>query len=373
MLSRPVHVLAALAVVSGAVAACVARPAPSSAGAGIPLDRHAFVKALTDELDARAAADEFAGSVLVARDGEPIFRGAYGLADRERQERNTLETRFRLGSMNKMFTAIATLALVQDGKLALHDPLVTYLPHYPNRDLAAKVTIHHLLTHTGGTGDIFGPQLDENRRQLRTHSDYLALFGTRELLFEPGSEWRYSNYGFVLLGAVIEKVTGASYYEFVRDRVYARAGMSATGSDPEDQPVANRSIGYTRRGGTAAAWQPNSDSLTYRGSAAGGGYSTAGDLLKFARALSSHQLLNAEYTELLTTGKVSMRAGRYAYGFIDTGEGRRRVVGHGGGAPGMNGELLIFPASGYVIVALANLDPPAATQVARFIAARLPE
>jgi D-alanyl-D-alanine carboxypeptidase len=149
------------------------------------------------------------------------------------------------------------------------------------------------------------------------------------------------------------------------------AGMTATASLPEDEVVPGRSVGYMRTG--SDGWGPNTETLPYRGMSAGGGYSTVEDLLRFAAALEGHKLLNAEYTSLLTTGKVdSGGGGKYAYGFFDRNEGGIRSFGHGGGAPGMSGDLRIFPQSGYVIAVLSNLDPPAAQRAADFIALRLP-
>jgi D-alanyl-D-alanine carboxypeptidase len=324
-------------------------------------------------LQRRATADEFTGTVLVAKEGKVLFGRGYGLADRRRGIPNTLRTRFRIGSMNKMFTAVAILQLVEAGKVDLHAPLGRYLRDYPNEEVARKVTIHHLLTHTGGTGDIFGPEFEANRSVLRTHADYVELYGERGLLFEPGSRWEYSNYGFILLGAVIEKVTGRSYYDYVKESVFEPAGMTRSGSSPERRVVPDRSIGYTKPPGTTE-WIPNTDSLPYRGTAAGGGYSTVEDLARFAEALLGHELLSADSTELLVGGKVESGPGvRYAYGFADTrdtdGYG---WVGHGGGAPGMNGDLRIYPRSGYVVAVLANLDPPAAQRVADYLDARLP-
>ena len=335
------------------------------------LGEPALVAALRTKLGRDAAAGRFAGAVLVARDGRTVFEHAYGLADRDKQIANTLDTRFRIGSMNKMFTAVAVLQLVQAGKLRLDAPLGTYLTSYPNRDVASKVTIHHLLTHTGGTGDIFGPQFDAHRRTLRTIQDYVDLYGARALEFEPGSKWDYSNYGFILLGSVIEKVSGMSYYDYVASRVFAPAGMSSTASLAEDSVVALRSVGYTRDDG-GAALVSNVETLPYRGTSAGGGYSTVGDLSRFATALRANRLLNASYTTLLTTGKVDAFNGKYAYGFIDRAVGGARIVGHGGGAPGMNGDLAIDPRSGYVVAVLSNLDPPAAQRIADFVVNRLP-
>jgi CubicO group peptidase (beta-lactamase class C family) len=315
------------------------------------------------------ANDDFAGAVLIAKSGKPIFTDAVGLADREHKVANTLKSRFRLGSMNKMVTAVSTLQLVQAGKIALDAPLGKYLPDYPNKEIA-KVTIHQLLTHTGGTGDFFGPEFDAHRLELRTHSDYLKLFGTRAPEFAPGSRWKYSNYGFLLLGAIIEGVSGQSYYDYVQQHVYAPAGMTSTGSEPEERAVPDRSVGYTKMDGSNQ-WKPNTDTLPYRGMAAGGGYSTVEDLLRFANALQQHKLLDAKHTELLTTGKVDTPGGRYAYGFQERIINGTRCFGHGGGAPGMNGELDICDG-GYVVLVLANLDPPAAHRIGEFITNRLP-
>jgi len=346
----------------------IARPAE------IPLPRMSesdALAALRSKLQQDAAADRFAGAILVAKHGKPIFGEAYGLADRDKKIPNTLETRFRIGSMNKMFTATAVLQLVQAGKVKLTEPLSTYLPDYPNKEIASNVTIHQLLTHTGGTGDIFGPEFEAHRLELRTLDDYLKLYGTRAPEFEPGSRWAYSNYGFLLLGAVIERVSGESYYDYVRDHVYRPAGMTATGSEPESEPVPERSVGYTKNGG---AWQPNTGTLPYRGTSAGGGYSTVEDLLRFENALETHKLLDAHYAELMTTGKVDTpMGGKYAYGFGEQMRGGIRCFGHGGGAPGMNGDLEICPQSGFTVTVLANMDPPAAQRIAEFIENRLPE
>ena len=326
--------------------------------------------ALRAKLDEDAAADRFSGTVLLAKNGKPIFTAAYGLANRDKKIANKLDTQFRIGSMNKMFTATSIMQLVQAGKVQLNDPLGKYLTDYPNKNVASKVTIHHLLTHTGGTGDFFGPQFVAHRLELRELKDYVKLYGTRDLAFEPGSRWEYSNYGFLLLGLVIEKVSGKSYYDYVRENIFRPAGMKSTDSLPEDETVADRSIGYTKE--DSDTWQPNTNTLPPRGTSAGGGYSTVGDLLRFANALADHKLLDAHNTDVLTTGKVDARGGKYAYGFGDNTTEGVRWFGHGGGAPGMNGDLRIFSQSGYVIAVLANLDPPAAQRISNFISSRLP-
>ncbi len=334
------------------------------------LSEEEALAALRQEIERRVARDRFAGAVLVAKNGKPVFSAAYGLADREQKTPNRLDTRFRLGSMNKMFTAVAVAQLVQAGKVKLDDPMGKYISGYPNPETAGKVTVQHLLTHTGGTGDIFGPEFDQNRDKLRKLDDYIALYGSRPLAFEPGSRWSYSNYGFILLGVIVERVSGKSYYDYVREHIYKPAGMGRSDSLAEDEEVDDRAVGYTREGGTLA---PNAGTLPYRGTSAGGGYSTVEDLLRFANALAGTKLLNADFSRQVTTGSVETPMGsKYAFGFIDAGAGGSRYFGHGGGAPGMNGELRIFPEGGYVVVTLANLDPPAATYLADFISDRLP-
>jgi D-alanyl-D-alanine carboxypeptidase len=345
-------------------------PRPSSA---VDLVLHRMtqadaVAALTDRAEERARADEFAGAVLVARHGKVLLQHAWGRADRTAGTANTPATRFRIGSMNKMFTAVATLQLVEAGKLKLDDPIGKHLPDYPNKQVAATVTVRHLLTHTGGTGDIFGPEFDRHRLKLREHRDYIKLYGSRGLRYEPGDHFEYSNYGFVLLGALIERVSGVSYYDYVRDHVFRPAGMRATGSLPESVHVPDRAVGYMRTA-PGGAWVPNTDTLPWRGTAAGGGYSTVGDLLRFGQALGSGRLIS---TAMLAEATRPYQE-QYGYGFGVQGEGRLRSYGHGGGAPGMNGELRVFPRLGYVVVALSNLDPPAASELVDFFALRMPD
>jgi D-alanyl-D-alanine carboxypeptidase len=335
------------------------------------MDEAQAIAVLRAKLDNDSKAGRFGGTVLVTRNNRVLFAEAYGPADHEKGIPNKITTRFRIGSMNKMFTAVAILQLAQAGKLKLTDPLGAYISDYPNPDVA-KVTIHQLLTQTGGTGDIFSPEFAAHRLELRTLHDYIDLFGKRPPAFAPGSRFEYSNYGMILLGVVIERITGQSYYDYVAEHIYRPAGMTLSGSEPESDGIPNLAIGYTR--GPRGNRIPNTDTLPYRGTSAGGGYSTVGDLLKFASALMAHTLLNAEYTDLLITGKVDTGGGtRFAYGFEDGRKDGLGSVGHSGGAPGMNGDLRIYPHSGYVVAVLSNLDPPAAQQISEFLDLRLPQ
>lgn len=331
------------------------------------LDAKGAADALNRRIDALADDDRFSGRMLVVQNGETVFERNVGLADREAGTPVTADTQFRIGSMNKMFTAVAILQFVEAGKISLDNRVGDILTDYPNRDVAEKVRIRHLLTHTGGTNDIFGPDFDAHRLELKTHADYLRLYGARELDFEPGSQQRYSNYGFILLGAIIEELSGTSYYEHVQAKVFAPAGMRDTASPPETEPVPHRAKGYMREDGK---WVLNVDTLPWRGTAAGGGLSTTSDLARFAAALLDGTLLSKHMFEQATI--VQAPNGGYGYGFAVAGSDKLRRFGHGGGAQGMNGELIVVPANGTVIVALANLDPPVASQLANYHLNRMP-
>jgi D-alanyl-D-alanine carboxypeptidase len=352
----------ALAIDGGISVDSLAQTEPPVLGAGAPhLSEGELISATQQKLTQDRASDHFAGAVLIAHNGRVVFAQGYGLADREHKLSNTIKTRFHIGSMNKMFTAVAIVELIQQGKLDFDEPVGKYLKDYPNQEIATKVTIRHLLTHRGGTGDIFGPEFDAHRLELRTLEDYVRLYGNRGPAFEPGSKFEYSNYGFILLGVIVEKVSGQSYYDYVREHVYLPAGMTSTGSEPEGQSVANLSIGYTANG-TANGLRPNTGMLPYRGTSAGGGYSTVEDLLNFANAVQQNKLLDAHFTKLLLGTD-------FPSGSING----IHCFGHSGGSIGMNGDLEICPAPGYVVIVLANMDPPVAGLMSLFIASRLPE
>ncbi|HRO26075.1 MAG TPA: serine hydrolase domain-containing protein [Luteimonas sp.] len=324
----------------------------------------AALDALVAKADEQAAKDAFSGVLLVANGDEVLLQRAWGQDDRAARTSVTPDTKFRIGSMNKMFTAVATLQLVQAGKLSLDGTVGQYLPGYPNAEIA-KVTVRQLLTHSGGTGDFFGPEFDARRLSLKTHDDYVRLFGARGPTHPPGAEQRYSNYGFLLLGAIIERVSGQSYYDYVDAHVFAPAGMHDSGSLPDDVAVPGRAVAYMRKDG---AWVDAVDTLPYRGTAAGGGYSTAGDLLKFARALLAGKLLSPELLAEATRNQTPW----YGYGFMTREQEGVRMFGHAGGAPGMNGDLRVYPELGIVVVGLANVDPPAADRLVGYYLLRMP-
>lgn len=349
----------------------------STIGPGaVPRSAKLPIPELTKDLDAKLAEltrrDEFSGAVLIAKDGAPLWQKAYGMADRERKLPATVATRFRLGSMNKMFTSVAIAQLVDAGKLKFTDTLATVLPDYPNKEVAQKVTVHQLLTHTSGLADVFNDKFRQTKDNLHNLQHYLQLFVSEPLEFQPGVQMRYSNAGFIVLGLIVEKLSGESYYDYVQHHIYEKAAMTASGDVPKSERREDVAVGYLKREGKL---EPNWPTLPAIGSSAGGGDSTVGDLVKFATALRTNKLCSAATTDTITTGKVDPGPGfpgKYAYGFDDSRARGHRVVGHGGGAPGMNGVLNILWDEGYTVVALANLDPHAAEDVARYIVDRLP-
>ncbi|MFL5541112.1 MAG: serine hydrolase, partial [Longimicrobiaceae bacterium] len=342
----PIFLTAALAAapaVSAAQQVAVATPAAAPA----PVSPEAAVRPV-EEAFARAAAEgRFSGAALIAKDGRPVFQHAYGMADRERAIANTLETRFNLGSMNKMFTAVAIAQLAAQGRLSFQDPLSKYLPGFPTPAAARKIRIEHLLTHTSGLGDYFTERFF---RELPTTVAALMdiIREDTTLAFEPGTRQQYSNAGFAVLGAVIEKVTGQDYYDYVRDHVFVPAGMTA--SSWPNGAVPGRAQEYEISAETGG--RPRADVL-HRGSPAGGGVSTVGDMLRFSQALLSGRLVPMEYVRLLTSPKPEVGSQRYGYGFGVIAR-PLRIVGHNGGKPGVFAQLDMYPEAGYTTVLLMN-------------------
>lgn len=343
-------------------------------GAETPAKYQPARMALTDvlaeartRLQALQGSNDLGGAFLVAEGGEIRMAWHGGLADREHRVAVERNTRFRLASLNKMFTAVAILQLQDAGRLSLDDTLAKHLPAYPNPTVAASVTLRQMLTHTSGLGDIFGDKATEHVDSLRTLQDYWAVFGAEPLSFAPGERDQYSNYAFVLLGSVIEAISGQSYYDYVDEHIYRVAGMRSTGSAPESTPVADRARPYTRIDGR---WTLEKASLPWRGTSAGGGYSTVDDLLKFGEALRTGKLLSPASLAMATSPQ--NHNAWYGHGFMVRGQGDARLYGHEGGAPGANAVFYVMPEQGYVLVGLSNVDPDAMGNVVNFVANRLP-
>jgi D-alanyl-D-alanine carboxypeptidase len=330
-------------------------PPPPTVPDGPPLSEAAIADSIAAAADAMAAAGRFAGVVRIERAGRVLLERAWGEADREAHRPNRVDTKFNLGSINKTFTRAVIAKLVEQGRLALDDPLSRHLPDFP-RDKSDRITIGQLLDMRSGLGDFFGARYDAtDRSKLRNPRDWFPLFVDQPLEFEPGTRSRYSNAGYAVLGAVAERVTGRSYYDLVRDWVYAPAGMASSDSYGQGEAVDNLAHGYTRDDGhggrDAAAPHRNDDGRPWRGSPAGGGYSTAQDLTRFVEALAAGRILKKETVPRFYDARL--------------GAGGALTVGMGiaGGSPGVN--ALVMADDDWVLVVLANVDPPAAETLGR--------
>jgi CubicO group peptidase (beta-lactamase class C family)/ketosteroid isomerase-like protein len=326
-----------------------------------------IIKETETYLNQAVAEDAFSGAVLIAKNGKPIFEKAYGLANKSTNTPNNVDTKFNLGSINKSFTSVAIAQLAQQGKLSFNDPISKYLPDYPNKTVAAKVTIHQLLTHTSGMGMYFNEEFMKRRASLKTLADNLPLFVNDALAFEPGTKMQYSNAGYVVLGLIIEKLTKQDYFEYVREHIFKPAGMNNTDSYELEQGIPNLATGYTNMGLTGRPESgPRQDSTTHlsgKGNSAGGGYSTLDDMLKFGQAVIGHKLLNQQYTDIVLSNQSPPGQPSAGYGFFSTEVNGTRAIGNNGGGPGINSTFTVYPELGYTVVVMSNYDPPSANKV----------
>lgn len=335
-----------------------ARP-PKDAPAPPPLTVAQARAELDAFLDRLAAAEAFSGTALMARHGEVIYEAARGLADRNHAVPMRLDSKLNLGSMNKMFTAVVIGQLVDEGRLSFSDPVSKFLggKGWTSADLSA-VRVEHLLSHTSGLGSYFNETYDRTaRHRLRRVGDYAPLVAGETLAFAPGTRWQYSNTGFLLAGAVIEAVTGKDYFDVVRERVYAKAGMSGSDAFDLDLVVPHLAIGYSReRTPTGVRWRANTFAHVIRGGPAGGGYSTARDLLAFANALREGRLVNKATADVLWSAKPALGSPDYGFGFGVGTDALGRRVGHTGGFSGIASVLDIYVDTGWTFVVLSNVD-----------------
>jgi len=328
---------------------------PLSAGAAE--DSRPLTSRIRDHLAGLSKADNFSGVVLIAKDGKPVLEQAYGLSNIADQIPNRIDTKFNMASMGKMFTAVSVLQLLEAGKIAsLQDKVGKYLPNYPNKAVREQVTIEQLLTHTSGMGNFWEQLADKAKDRYSAVADYVPLFADEKLQFEPGKGFAYSNNGYTVLGLIVEAVSGKTYFNYVRDNIYRPCGMADTDAYELDKPIARMATGYSRSPDKPGQLVSNIYVLPYKGSPAGGSYTTVGDLLKFAIALMQFKLLNQKDTETLTAGKTDYGARRYAYGFTEEVANGHRLIGHGGGNTGIADELMIFTDLGYTAVILTNGD-----------------
>lgn len=319
-------------------------------------------------LDRLVRTDDFSGCLSVSDGAATILSECRGLADRSFGAAVDPQTKFHIGSTGKMFTAVAIAQLVEAGKLSWDATLAQLVPEYPDPAAAAKITVWQLLHHTAGLGDFFVPEFFQNREKFVGPVDYLDLIARQPRAGEPG-EWNYSNAGYVLLGRIIENVSGESYFDYVQRQVFAPAGMTASGFDSQEEVTPKLATGYFRDGPFSTTWKANRMSLPFKGSPAGGGYSTNADLLRFAAALRGGKLLKPDTVQKLFDDAVPAGPGAYAAGFGDRPSHGRRIRGHAGGAPGMNANLAIVWETGAAVAVTSNQgDTPTAMLLSERIA-----
>ena len=307
------------------------------------------IEKVEEFLQGQEKSDKFSGAVLIAKDNETVFKKAYGLASKTYNVQNQVGTKFNIGSINKIFTKTAILQLVERNLLDLDDLVGKHLPDFPD-DIAKKVTIRHLLSFTSGMGDYFNEKFAASIGNLRTLDDFVKLFIDDPLAFEPGEQNQYSNAGYVVLGKIIEAISGQNYYSYVKENIYGPAGMNSSDHYERDFPEPNVATGYTKHSeccsdDTGIERRENHFLIGTKGSSAGGGFSTLDDLLAFDKAVHENKILSPEFSKRVFM-PISADPNKKAPGFVIAG-----------GAPGISAFFDKNYNLGVSIIMLSNYDP----------------
>jgi len=290
--------------------------------------------------------DQFSGSILLAKEGKVLYAKAFGEADKDHHVKTTLKTKYNIGSIGKTFTGISILQLEEKGKLNVTDPVSKHLDDFPYGD---KITIHHLLTHTSGIFNYFAhPEFRTKMYGIRNVAEALTLIYDQDLLFEtPGERFSYSNSGIVILGAIIEKVTGLNYSDYIEENILKPAGMNDTNINFLEQIVENRAVGYQK---SPTGRIVRNIFMVPPANADGGIESTVEDFLKYDQALYDDILLSEESKQKMFT----VYKNNYGYCMrIDQRHGNK-IVGHSGGAPGVSADFVRFINDKYVLIVFSN-------------------
>lgn len=299
--------------------------------------------------------DLFSGCVLIAKGDSILFSGAYGEANKDFHIKNTIETKFNIASGTKPFTSMSIMLLVQKGILSINDPVKKYLPDFPFGD---KITLFHCLTHTSGLGH-YTDEYYEKMHRVRGFDEFLRQFVYKEkLLFDPGTQFSYSNSGVVVLGAVIEKVSGMKYADFLNESIFTPLGMKNTCSKMPEEIIENRASGYVPKlsGGyleTSLEVCPPTSATGLR--------TTVGDLYKFIRAVVKNKLLKEEYKKIMLTPYLNDDLGPYAllWDVLDRGifvKSKNKVFGHRGGQPGFRTLYYNYMDDDITIIVMQNYE-----------------
>ena len=335
------HVAIALSIAAGCLAQDVAR--------------------MEQVVESYVSDKSFMGSVLVARGDRTLLSKGYGSANLEWGVPNTPSTRFRLGSITKQFTAASILLLEERGKLSVDDPVKKYMPDAP----AAwdRIAIFHLLTHTSGIPNFTGfPDYKSLEPFPATAEKLVARFRDKPLDFQPGEKMSYSNSGYVLLGYLLEKISGRTYEQFVTENIFTPLGMKDSGYDSNSAIQPRRAAGYSpgAKGPVNAGYIDMSIPFS-----AGALYSTTEDLLRWEQGLFGGKLLSAASLGKMTTPYKN----QYAFGLMVSQEHGRKQIAHGGGIEGFNTFLAYYPDEKLTVVALANLNGGAPQSIGEKLAA----
>ncbi|NPD47298.1 serine hydrolase domain-containing protein [Lentimicrobium sp. S6] len=307
------------------------------------------IKTKIDEVAMKAVELElFSGAILVAEKGKIIYSKAFGEANKDHNIKNNLETKFNIASIGKSFTSTATMILAQKGLLKINDPVIKYLPNFP---FGKEITIHHLLTHTSGLGDyLSNPVYVSNKNNLSSINDLIPIIYSEDLIFsKPGEYMAYSNSGAIVMGAVIESITGQSYFGFLQQNIFSPLNMNNTSYKNSDDVIPNRATGYIKK--MSGGFSNNSHTL-YAPSPAGGLQLTVGDLFLFDQALYDTLLLSDEYKKIMFTPYKN----NYACYWGVFERFNNTVIGHAGGSPGINTWFRRYINDEYTIIVLSNYD-----------------
>lgn len=319
-----------------------------------------YTKALTDS-------ESFSGVVLVAHDSKQLFLRPYGKRDQQGEDPVTVVMRFNIASAGKMFTAAAILQLIAAKKLSLDTRVGDVIKDYPNQEFAQKVTVRHLLTHMAGAGDvdIFGADKLSVRANIRSHADILALHWERAPAFEPGTRQVYGNFGHVVLGRMIELLSGQDFDAYIREHIFAPAGMNRTDFANCADYRSDTAIGYATVDVKAV---PNCITQPTKGFAAGGAFSTAGDMFKFVESLRQGRLVPKPLiAQAITTQHGFMGLGFFATEYGDDVPKRNFRWGHGGSTDGACADVRTYPNTGETVIVLSNRDAPACFSIASLL------
>lgn len=310
---------------------------------------------------------DLSGVVLVAQNDSILFEEAFGKASIEHNVDNSVHHRFNIASITKMFTAVATLKLYQEGKLDLHATVGTYLPDFPNATVRDSVTAHQLLTHSSGLNNFYvGPFESLDKRAFNKVADFVPLFAKEQLLSSPGEQYNYSASGFVVLGLLIEAISGQDYYSFLEQNIFKPSQMQNTFAPHPETIVSNIASGYTTHWGELDNPIKN-DFMLSKASPGGFYYASAQDLLAFSKALRHHQLLKKETYDLMMTPKIKGYNTEMGYGVDIDNRYSQTISGHSGGWYGIRTELMDFKDKGYTVVVLSNFDDDGTTGASKVI------